>query len=287
VRGFWEISQAARDPGWEHSPGFAHEVVGETTVAKAAQRVITLNRFMREELVRRGVAAERIELVPNGFPGWAAAPVVPVSRADLGIRSRFVVGHVGSFNIYEGLEELIEALALLRRRGLDVGLLLVGSGEPRGLAVSESSACPATASYRQLAEKLGVNDFVFMPGRVAAEQAAAYYALLDVVVIPRRPFAVCELVSPMKPLEAAAHFKRVLMSDVAPLADLAGLCPNFSYFSKGNVVGLADKLVEMLKEPVKTLPRCAALTEWTWEKNVAQLAVAVQSFTPQKSKLVG
>jgi glycosyltransferase involved in cell wall biosynthesis len=274
VRGFWEISQAAREPGWEHTPEFSHEMARETAVAKAAQRVFTLNRFMRDELVRRGVPAERIELVPNGFPGWADAPTTPLARADLGISSRFVAGYVGSFNVYEGLEELIEALAVVRRLGVDAALLLVGSGEPSGFA---TGVCPKTAEYRLLAERLGVGEFVFMPGRVAPEQAAAYYALLDVVVIPRRPFPVCELVSPMKPLEAAAHGKRVLMSDVAPLADLAGLCANFSYFSKGSVASLADKLVALAAAPVKVLPRCEALAERTWEENVAPMAAAIRS----------
>jgi hypothetical protein len=133
-----------------------------------------------------------------------------------------------------------------------------------------------------LAAKLGVSEFVFMPGRVPAKQTTAYYALLDVVVIPRRPFAVCELVSPMKPLEAAAHDKRVLMSDVAPLADLAALCPNFSYFEKGNVKSLVDQLINVLATASTQLPRCSALEALTWEKNVAPMvsAINVLQLTP-------
>jgi glycosyltransferase involved in cell wall biosynthesis len=285
VRGFWEISQLARDPGWERSPGFAQEVSGETTVAKSAHRVFTLNRFMRDELVRRGVAAERIDLVPNGFPGWAEDSSVQLSRADLGISSQYVVGYVGSFNVYEGLEELIEAFASVRRHGVNASLLLVGSGEPSGFDAGQFGTCQKSAEYRELAEKLGVSEFVYMPGRISPEQTAAYYTLLDVVVIPRRPFAVCEMVSPMKPLEAASHGKRVLMSDVAPLTDLAELCPNFSYFHKGSVASLTEKLVELLKEPVKTVPRCEMLAERTWEKNVVPMVAAIRACMPEKLAL--
>jgi glycosyltransferase involved in cell wall biosynthesis len=285
VRGFWEISQLARDPGWERSPGFAQEVSGETTVAKSAHRVFTLNRFMRDELVRRGVAAERIDLVPNGFPGWAEDSSVQLSRADLGISSQYVVGYVGSFNVYEGLEELIEAFASVRRHGVNASLLLVGSGEPSGFDAGQFGTCQKSAEYRELAEKLGVSEFVYMPGRISPEQTAAYYTLLDVVVIPRRPFAVCEMVSPMKPLEAASHGKRVLMSDVAPLTDLAELCPNFSYFHKGSVASLTEKLVELLKEPVKTVPRCEMLAELTWEKNVVPMVAAIRACMPEKLAL--
>lgn len=287
VRGFWEISQASRDPGWADSPGFAHEVAGETAVARAAQRVFTINRLMRDELVRRGVEAARVDLVPNGFPGWPddralAAEDMP-TRAALSIRTRYVVGYVGSFNVYEGLEDLIEAVALLRRRGVDVDLVLVGSGEPRGIGVGQATD-PAAQAYRALAEQLGMGAHVVMPGRVKPDEAAGYYALMDVVVIPRRPFAVSEIVSPMKPLEAAAHGKRVLLSDVAPLADLAQLCPNFSYFSKGSIASLTDKLGELLAAGEFAPPRCEALETLTWGSNVRPMVAAVESLPSQSRR---
>lgn len=290
VRGFWEISQASRDPGWADSPGFAHEVAGETAVARAAQRVFTINRLMRDELVRRGVDAARVDLVPNGFPGWPDDRALVVgdmpTRTALGIRTRYVVGYVGSFNVYEGLEDLIEAVALLRQRGVDMALVLVGSGEPRGIGIGQA-ADPAAQAYRALAEQLGISAHVVMPGRVKPDEAAGYYALMDVVVIPRRPFAVSEMVSPMKPLEAAAHGKRVLLSDVAPLADLAPLCPSFSYFTKGSVGSLADKLGALLAAGDFSPPRCEALAELTWEKNVTPMAAAMESLATRMPALAG
>jgi len=287
VRGFWEISQVARDPVWADSAGFRHEVEGETAVALAAERVFTINRFMRDELARRGVEQARVDLVPNGFAGWpapAGEADMPVTRAGLGIRARFVVGYIGSFNIYEGLEDLIEAVARLRGRGVDVALMLVGSGEPMGFAAAgNGSSCPASAAYRALAERRGLGDHLFMPGRIPPEQAAAYYALLDAVVIPRRPLAVCEIVSPMKPLEAAAHGKRVLMSDVAPLAELVGLCPNFTTFRKGDVADLAARLAALLEAGERDLPRCAALLSLTWDRNVAPIVAAIQGCVSPRS----
>lgn len=288
VRGFWEISQASRNPEWAKSEDFLHEVARETTVAQAADKVFTINRFMRDELVRRGVARERVELVPNGFPGWPKAGLAASAiKARLGIKSRFVVGYVGSFNGYEGLEDLIEAVALVRKRGVDVSVLLVGSSEPSGFGTGENSQCPSSDAYRELAQRLDVADYLFLPGRVVPDQAADYYSALDIVIIPRRPFAVCEIVSPMKPLEAASYGKRVLMSDVAPLADLAALCPNFRYFAKGNVASLADKLAELLLSPMTALPRCEALGELTWEHNVAPMVATILDVEQKKSALAG
>lgn len=279
IRGFWEWSRAAREPGYENTIDFVKNVEGEMAVANAAQRIFTLNRWMREELVQRGVK-EPIDLVPNGFPGWVPASKNPILPQDLGISSHHIIGYVGSFNIYEGLEELIEALALLRKRGLDVSLLLVGSGQPNGFDISESFNCSKTTSYRKLAKKLGVNRFVFTPGRVRVDKIAAYYELLDVVVIPRRSFKVCELVSPMKPLEAISHGKPVLLSDVAPLKDLEGLCQGFNYFSKGSVESLAKKLKEILEEKKSFLPqKSKALDNFSWENNVKPMVAAIKALS--------
>ena len=170
-------------------------------------------------------------------------------------------------------------MALLRRRGVDVALVWVGSSESSGLGAGKGIACPAIEGYRKLAGKLGVARHLFTPGRVSPELTKAYYHLLDVVVITRRPLPVCELVSPMKPLEAAAHGKQVLMSDVGPLADLAGLSSNFHYFAKGDVHSLTDKLGELLAAGNFSPPRSPGLEAYSWENNVQPIVRVVQELS--------
>lgn len=284
VRGFWEISDLAQRPGNANSAGFKEAVEAETAVARQAERVFTLNRFMRDELVRRGVNASCIDLVPNGFPGWAAPAVNVPAKDSLGLKSKFVVGYIGSFNAYEGLELLVQACALLRTQGLDVGVLLVGSGDAHGLGADGQQTCTATRALKQLAADLGVSESVSLPGRVPAEQAAAYYALLDVVVIPRKPLAVCELVPPLKPFEAASHGKRVLMSDVAPLLDLAPLSKSFSYFTKGSVASLTQALARLLEEKDFGPFYSDELAQYTWQNNVKPMVQAFDDVLGPKSR---
>lgn len=282
VRGFWEISIASRNPAWAQSADFQQYVAHEAEMAKSAEAVFTLNSLMAQELVRRGVDEARIHLVPNGFPGWPEASPVAVTKAALGLNTNHVVGYIGSFSAYEGLEWLIQAVALLRQQGVDVGLLLVGSGEATGFGQGGAASCAVTASYVQLAQSLGVADHVCMPGRVSSSMANGYYELLDVVVIPRRPLPVCELVSPMKPLEAASHGKRVLMSNVAPLAELAPLSKQFSYFEKGSVASLVQALKRLLAEPALQPDRTEALSQRTWANNVKPMVDVIQAFTTTK-----
>jgi len=279
VRGFWELSRAAYEPQWLGTPEYQREVTRETRIARYADKVFTLNRFMREELISRGIDASRVELVPNGVQRQQSMHTQTPSRQSEGIKARYVVGYIGSFNIYEGLELLVHALALLRQRGIDIALLLVGSSESTGLGSGEDYACPATQRYRKLAQELGVADYLFMPGRVSTELAMAYYALLDVVVISRTPLPVCELVSPMKAMEAAAYGKLVLVSDVAPLADLAERCNNFHCFRKGNAASLSEKLSELLESGDFLHSSPMNIDTFKWENSVQPVLRAMRSIT--------
>jgi glycosyltransferase involved in cell wall biosynthesis len=265
VRGFWEISNLSREPGSKNSEPFRQVVARETAVAQAATGVFTLNRFMRDELVRRGVSAKKIKLVPNGFSVKVSSMTNGdelILKQQLGIKSHYVVGYVGSFNSYEGIEDLIRAFAGVVAHEFDVSLLLVGSSA-EGYGQNDGR-CMVTQAYRQLADQLGLGNRLIMPGRVPADQVPGYYALMDVVVIPRRPDAVSELVSPMKPMEAAAHGKRVLLSDVGPLKDLLTVGPHFTCFQKGSVESLTDNLISLLSANDFEPGESAKLAQWTW-----------------------
>lgn len=278
VRGFWELTRLAADPSWADSPEYRQAQLLEQGVARRAQRLFTLNQFMRDELVNRGVPAERIGLVPNGFDGWVPEQDgADALRQQLRITAKYVVGYIGSFNAYEGLEDLIGAVAKLRAQGLDLALALVGSSARMGMVQSDSGLCPAAQAYRALAQQLGIARHLHLPGRIDPAALADYYDLLDLVIIPRRPLPVCELVSPLKPLEAAAHDKRVLMSDIAPLAELRGLCHNFFYFRKGQADSLAKQVQYILTTHPEPPTRCRELNELTWRKNVRPMAEAIKA----------
>lgn len=125
-----------------------------------------------------------------------------------------VVGSVGTFSPYEGLDVLLEACTELEKKGEKLKLLLVGDDQPLPLK-DKSGSSAADIAETGLTE---TSPWLIQVGRVPHDQVADYYALLDAVVIPRKPLAVCQLVPPMKAAEALAYGKRLVVSDVAPLA---------------------------------------------------------------------
>lgn len=246
VRGFWEISRISRTPSWAGSPEFQRHVRFESEVAKAADRIVTLNRPMAEELVRRGAVREKIDIVPNAVPGLPELAARDVKLAKkLGLQGGLVVGYIGSLTAYEGLEDLVAACARLNKGGTAVKLMVVGSSSPLG---HSDAADPFSDNLKGLAQGAGLAGRVVFTGRVSHDEIGKYYALADVIVIPRKPDPVSELVPPLKPVEALAYGRPLVVSDVAPLADLIAEAKLGASFRKGDRGELAAALRRVLKD---------------------------------------
>ena len=100
----------------------------------AADLVVTLGEAMREEIVARGVAAEKILIVPNAVSEEFLRPLPDAAalRDELGIDpDEYVVGVVSSLVPHEGIGTLLEATAILRARRVPVRALIVGDGPER------------------------------------------------------------------------------------------------------------------------------------------------------------
>lgn len=86
----------------------------------------------RDYLVGKGIAADRITLIPNGVD---AAMFFPAERAEefrrqLGIGDKFVVTYAGALGMANDIKVVLDAAALLRGRR-DIHILIVGDGKER------------------------------------------------------------------------------------------------------------------------------------------------------------
>ncbi|WP_433464476.1 glycosyltransferase family 4 protein [Spirillospora sp. CA-128828] len=209
VRGFLEDSWLSRDPAHSETDDFyrlTREL--ETRRMAEADAVVTLGEAMRAEIASRGIPEEKIFTVPNGVDEAFLEPLPDASglRERLGIEAAAtVVGLTSSFYGYEGIDTLIDAAALLRDRGAPVTLLLVGDGPDRGALERRAAGHGVHAVFT---------------GRVPMESVRRYHALLDVFAVPRTADRVCQLVTPLKPIEAMAGGIPVIASDVKALREI-------------------------------------------------------------------
>lgn len=207
VRTFWEDAAVSHGTHREGSARYRASRALERVVLQRADAVVAICTGIRSELIRRGVPAERIAIVPNGVdPDWfEARPRATALAARLGIGEGPVFGYIGSFSHYEGLTFLLEAAPAFMGGLPGSRLLLVGDGRDR-------------AALDEAARRAGPG--VIMTGRLPQSEVRDIYTLLDVFVLPRRRIRLTEMVTPLKPLEAMAAGTAVLASDIGGHTEL-------------------------------------------------------------------
>lgn len=196
----------------ESSERFALIRARETEMMQRADHVLTLSGVMKNLLVQRGIAAEKITVVPNAVSNSLfALNLSPVeARAQFNLPAEgFWVGSVSSLVDYEGFDTLLRAVALLRAKGQDARALLAGAGTAR-------------PGLEKLAVEIGLElgkTAVFL-GKISPEQAYTAHQTLDVFAVPRKNVQVTRSVTPLKPIEAMALGRPIIVSDIPPLTEL-------------------------------------------------------------------
>lgn len=212
VRGLWEVTQASERQGWGASDRYALAVQLESLVARQADRVLAITPELKDELVARGVEPTRIALLPNCVDIDRFAPIEPdvALLRKLGLDpERPTIGFAGSVVAYEGLDLLVQALAMLASEQVPFNLLVVGDGV-------------ALPPLKEAVEAAGLDAFCRFTGRVPQEDVRDLMSCMDIMPCPRRASPVTEMVSPLKPLEAMAMGKAVVLSDVTPHLAFSG-----------------------------------------------------------------
>lgn len=238
IRAFWE--DAAVDHGTTSEGSLRYRVTRalETWAIKRVAHVFTICDGLRQDILARGVPESRVTVIPNavdvdGFQ-LSGAPDESL-KAGLGLAGKTVVGFVGSFYAYEGLDLLLEAFPALIGRHPDLRLLLVGGG-------------PQDANLKAQAQRLGVADKVIFTGRVPHAQVSRYYDLIDLLVYPRHSMRLTELVTPLKPLEAMAQGRIFAASSVGGHRELIRDGETGRLFAAGDAAALAATVSEMLSD---------------------------------------
>ena len=238
----------------------------ESRVMAASDAVVTLSETMRLEIIARGCDPDRVVVIPNAVDVDRFQPIPRSDQlaAGLGIGpDELVVGYISTFTAYEGIRYLIEAVAALRARGRRLRLLLVGDGRDREALV-------------KLAHRLGLDDgTLVMPGRVAHDDVQAWYSIIDVFVVPRTADRVSALVTPLKPFEAMAMERPLVVSDVPPLREIVAPGETGLVFRPEDAGHLAEVIERALDDPELRARLGRQAREWvassrTWAHNGAR-----------------
>lgn len=275
IRAFWEDAAAGNGTGREGSAKYWLTRVLENDVVSGADRVVTICEGLRHDLIARGFAPEKISIMPNGVDLDLFGDPLPRDQAlahELALGDGPVIGFLGSFYPYEGLDDLIAAMPAIVAKVPGARLLMVGGG-------------PAEAALRAQAEASPVAEAIRFVGRVPHTQVDRYYSLVDVVCYPRKAMRLTELVTPLKPLEAMAQGKLVAASDVGGHRELIRDSVTGTLFPADNPAGLAATMAQVLTAQTDWPEQRIRARQWVgqhhdWAANVRRYQVVYQALIP-------
>lgn len=186
-------------PGW----GRLIERLGERPQFRNADLVACVSTEVAEQLVARGTPEERILITPCSVDTDVFTQDEEGCRDALGLEGKFVVGWIGSFRRFHGVDMALEAAATLQESIPELALLLVGDGRER-------------PRMQELAGSLGLENVVFT-GTVPYDEIPRYLATMDVAILMHGGEQEFHL-SPLKLKEYMACGKAIVAPRVGEIA---------------------------------------------------------------------
>ena len=278
IRAFWEDAAVGNGTGREHSARYWLTRQLENHVVNGADAVAVICEGLRSDLIGRGVKPEKITISPNGvdLDLFGEPPACdPQLLTELGLVGKSVLGFIGSYYDYEGLDDLIAAMPSLLASHPQSHLLLVGGG-------------PMEEALQNQVERLGLGTAVTFTGRVPHGEVERYYGLMDIMVYPRKSMRLTDLVTPLKPLEAMAQGRLVAASDVGGHRELIEDGVTGTLFPAGDPGKIAEKLASLLSNREcwgQTIEAAKKYVEAdrNWSSNILRYTPVYQRLIARKS----
>ena len=271
IRAFWEDAAVGNGTGRRRSLKYGLTRALENRAVAGADAVVTICRGLRDDLAARGVAADKLSIVPNGVDlGLFGQPIArdePLAR-ELELGNGPVLGFIGSFYDYEGLDVLVDAMPALLAEHPGARLLMVGGGPVAEMVRERATASPAAAA-------------ICFVGRVPHREVERYYSLCDVMAYPRKASRLTELVTPLKPLEAMAQGKLVAASAVGGHRELIADGTTGTLFAPDDPAACARALSDLLARraewpAMREAARAHVAAQHDWARNVARYQALYQ-----------
>ncbi|MXP40377.1 glycosyltransferase, exosortase A system-associated [Altererythrobacter soli] len=263
IRAFWE--DAAVGNGATHEGSLRYRITRalENRAVAGADSVMTICRGLREDLIARGVRPDKIGVMPNGVDLGLFGTPLPRDAAlagELALGDGPVIGFIGSFYDYEGLDDLIAAMPQLIAEQPGARLLLVGGGPMEQALRVQAEASPAAFA-------------IHFAGRVPHHEVERYYSLCSVMAYPRKRSRLTDLVTPLKPLEAMAQGRIVAASDVGGHRELIRDGVTGALFPADDPPACARALAALLSQAeawprIRAAARAHVAEHHDWARNV-------------------
>lgn len=227
----------------------------ELTLYADADLVVPVTNAFEQNLIDRGIAAEKQLVIPNGsnLKLFNKNNYNGTVRKSLGLEDKFIVGYIGTHGMAHSLDFILESVASLDDP--DVHFLFIGDGAEKKKLVQD-------------AKRRGLENVTFL-NPVPKQEIPEYLSTIDVSLVPLKKADTFKTVIPSKIFEAAAMETPVLLGVEGQAKEIidefeAGVC-----FEPENKQDFLEKLALIKSDEVlyRQLARNSARLAEAYDRN--------------------
>jgi glycosyltransferase involved in cell wall biosynthesis len=271
---FLEVNYFTKTPIVRRRTFFVRPVerIIEKALFEKADGIIVVSTYLRKQLESQGISPYKILVVPNAADPSKFDP----TKTGNGIKKRLsmadkrVVGFIGYFYPWHGIELLLKAFPLLKKEIKEVGYLLIGDG-------------PIFPKIQEAVTSNNFQEDIIMTGKVPHGEVPNLISAFDIAVMPHSNVYG----SPMKILEYMAMGKAVVAPRLGPLEDVIDDGKTGLLFEPENAEDLTQKILkllldEKLRETLGSVARESIIKEHNWEHRAQNILALYNNSVKRK-----
>jgi hypothetical protein len=180
----------------------------ELFLYRKSDAIVSVTDAFKENLVRRGIRADKISVVRNGIDLKRYFPREKDSEllAQYRCQGKKIIGYIGTQGLSHGLMSVLKAAEMMRDQS-DYQFLFIGTGAEN-------------AKLKDYVAQNRLSNVTFIPSQ-PKDQIARYWSLLDVTLICLKGVDLFKTVIPSKLFEAIGMGVPVLFS--GPIGEASGI----------------------------------------------------------------
>jgi len=169
----------------------------ELWLYRDASRIIAVTDAFKQNLIDRGIDAQKIDVVTNGanMDLYVAKEKEKVLLSSLGLDGKFVIGYIGTHGMAHSLDFIVHAISKVKDP--EIHFLFVGGGAVKQRIV-------------EMAKELALQNVTFLDP-ISKEKVPDYLSIIDVSLAPLKKSDTFKTVIPSKIFEASAMRKPTLL----------------------------------------------------------------------------
>jgi glycosyltransferase involved in cell wall biosynthesis len=243
----------------------------EVAALKNSLLNFTVSNQLKQYFIEKGVPGDSIHVIPNGADPDRFRPDFPCDdvKQQYQLRNNLVIGFVGSFHYWHGVENLIQIIQETINNHQDVKFLMVGDGGP------------LKNCLEKFIRETNLADQVHLTGLVKHEDIPKYIAAMDIVLSPY-PRLKFGYYSPVKLYEYLSSGKAVVSSRMGQISEVIRDGENGFLCEPDDLPQMFRKISELIENPelikrIGAQARKDVLNHYTWKKRGEQLSALCEA----------